>query len=424
VKGILKFFIGTVLGALIGWSLGFLRFPVVEWNASFWIGFAASVAFILFFLALLFLWSKRFFLRNLRGKNQDSGRTAPSRSILLGIVMVLVLALGGMGGSWLGYNRGKSLKAKIQKQDQLILEQAEMMESVRQGNQSALMANVLNKIDEELSSQPDSQLTESTIARVVALSYSLKPYRYLSGDTLSDKKLSPERGQLLLALARMPINSVSFSKIKKDAPFFGADLRKANLQGTNLSGADLNGADLRDANLEGANLENVQLVRANLWGAMLDSANLSHANLRRADLQWAEINNADLSGAIMNGANLSDAKLRKTNLKRAEIQWAFADGALLIDANLTHADFLGTSLTRANLTNADLTEGNLMAVDLNDARLTGTNLSRVSCGADLLDNMTEWNIEEAAAYQAKFKVVDDTIRPFVSAVFRLQKNNP
>lgn len=421
VKGILKFLVGAILGGLVGWALGFLRFPMVESNGSFWTGFLAAMSLVLLLLALVYLGKNR---KVLRSKNQRSGNSNRGRLIFVMILAAVSMAIGGAIGSWNGQQSRTDLEARIQEKDQAILEQEELMESVRQEQLAALMSNVLGKIDEELATNPDSLLTTSTIARVTALSYSFKPYRSLSGDTLAHKKLSPERGQLLLALASMDIDSTSFALIKKDASFAEADLREANLKGADLSGADLKGANLRDAVLDGANLQQANLEWAMLWGAKLDSANLSEANLRWADLKWTEMNGANLSRTAMNGADLSDAKMRSVEIKGAVFQFGKANNAMLIDADLSGTDMFGTKLINANLTNANLFEANVIAGDLTDARITGANLLNLSCHPEMMDRLIEWRIPEAAEIKATFKVVLDSINPYPSTAFCLEKINP
>lgn len=421
MRRILKFLYPGILGGLIGWALGFLRFPMVEENGSFWAGFVAALAAVMLLLAIFFVRNNRSLLLTLVGKGPNSDKSKSRRMTMAVVVAGLCVALGGFTGSLSGKENQKALEKQILHKDRAIQKQAELLESVQQEQMAVVMGNVLGKIDEELTLNPDSQLTASTIGRVAALSYSFRPYRSMDGDQLSPMRLSPQRGALLLALAKMPIDSVSFAKIKQEASFASADLQGANLRGADLSGVDLKEANLRDAVLIGANMQAANLERANLWGAKLENADLDSANLRRAEMEWAHLNGATLRGANLNGAYFSNAQLQNAILTGAVIQFAFADASLFVGADLSHADLFGTSLVRANLSRVNLTKANLRVAILEDARMAGADLTHVSCGADILQNMFDWRIEEAAEFHSTFEVVDDTIRPFVSAVFRLER---
>src|SRR6185369_8634547 len=136
------------------------------------------------------------------------------------------------------------------------------------------------QMHDELSHNPKRMLSDELIARIASLSYSFTPYSYVEGDSISSKKLSPERGQLLLIIAGMKIDSVSLEKLMHQSVFSFANLRNADLQSAYLKGVNLQGAELRGANLEGINLNEANLRLADLWGV-----NLKRASLMSADLQ-------------------------------------------------------------------------------------------------------------------------------------------
>ncbi len=167
------------------------------------------------------------------------------------------LILGALMGGILGFGitrQNELLKAQIQYQARSIEQQSELIESVKKGSLVFLMSHILDKVDEELTNHPRRTLSKETIARIAALNTAFQPYAYVKGDSLSVKKLSPERGQLLLVLSIMNMDSSSFDTIKAKTSFAGADLRGANLNGANLSGVDLRDANLKEADLRGANL--------------------------------------------------------------------------------------------------------------------------------------------------------------------------
>lgn len=290
--------------------------------------------------------------------------------------------------------------------------QAEAIEYLRQSGLGDLMGNVLKKAEDEIKLDPKRSLTDGTIAQIAALSYSFKPYKLTEGDSSFKKLLSPERGQLLLMLAGMNMDSVSFNRVLAQTSFSGADLSEADLQGRYLAGADLAGADLHGANLQGAQLQHANLDKANLWGANMQQARLSGASMTRVDLRWADLNGADLNGADLHEADLSSAQLRNADLRGAILQWTDFIGAFLNEADLTGADMFRASLKRANLAGTNMRDVKMKMAVLSESNLTGANLS----GADLSDVVVaekEWLIRlddylvtGAKAIQDSFNVVD------------------
>lgn len=424
MKGKRNLLIGIVLGVLMGWALGFLRLPFITKNYSFLIGFGACLALMAFLLALLFVWNKNSLLVRMIGKNPSSSSSKPVANTYasIWILVSLFIVLGGAVSSFMIYQQNELFKAQTQNQNQRITEQSELIESIRKGNQVLLMSNILDKVDDELKNEPNGLLSDATIARIAALSYSFKPYHYFEGNQLSEKELSPERGQLLLALSIMNLDSLSFAKIKQATSFAGADLRRADLKGADLSGVDLQGADLKDAQLTEADLSGANLWKADMWGVNLNKANLDSANLKRAELSWAEVNEADLRKANLNGVNLTNAKLRNSDFREVIFQWAESSGAMFNNANFEGADLYGSVFKKANFTDVNLTEANLLGAQWPEANLTGAAMEKVSVdGFQWLDTMNEWRVTGVKDIEAAYKIVDDTTKRYLYARHRLER---
>ena len=362
---------------------------------SFLLGFVACLVFLSLGLILSFVWNKHSFLIRLLVKNpttKDSKNVAKT-NVLIWILVPVIIVLGGLVSSFLIFKQNELSKSQTQYQNKRVEQREELLASIRTSSLVFLMRNILDKVDDELKNNPKRTLSDETIARIAALSYSFKPYRYLEGDSLSEKKYSPERGQLLLALSKMNIDSSSFDKIKSKAPFSSADLREADLIKANLRGADLRKANLNDADLRWANLNEADLRGANLRGANLRKANLRGADLNGTDMRWADLNGADLKRADLNGADLTSAKLRKADLSGSDFKWADLNGALLNEANLAGVDLSGTDLRRANL---------------NKANLSGVELFKVAVEEEnWLEKLNEWRVTGAKEIQERYKIVDD-----------------
>lgn len=399
----------------MGWTLGYLRLPYLERDDSFWIGFIAALTVVSFVLMLSATW-RGVLSSALAGRAKDGS----SRSTLfwrgLAVAGLLGLLLGGLKV----YYGNEALKKQIRDKDKALQEMTELVEAVKSKSELApLMQSILNDVWEELKQAPGRTLRDTTIARIRALSFSFKPYKQVEEDTLSEHEYSPERGQLLQALALMDMDSGSFAKIKQETPFAGADLRGANLRGRDLSGIDLKGANLKDADLSDARLIGAVLEGASFWGANLERANLSRANLKRADLRWARVNEGVLVGGDLSGADLSNAQLHQANLFDATIQWARLSGAIFSEAKLTSVYFVGTDLSKANFTQANFSGTDLRKTNLNEADLVGATFDKVMVENNWLDKLNTWRPLGEQELIERYSVANDTFDSWGRPLYRL-----
>ena len=195
--------------------------------------------------------------------------------------------------------------------------QNNLIEAERRGALIILMSNIMDQMNAEINEQKgtvrDSTgyvLSDPLIGRIAALSQGFLPYRSLEGDTLTEKATSPERGQLLLALVKSNLDSVTYSEIYEASNFNYADLRSADLRYANLSFVDLRYTDLREANLRYTDIRKADLSYADLSDTDLGYADLSYTNLSYTNLSGVglfegNLRSADLNEANLNGANLS-----------------------------------------------------------------------------------------------------------------------
>ncbi|MBD8527077.1 pentapeptide repeat-containing protein [Pseudomarimonas arenosa] len=165
---------------------------------------------------------------------------------------------------------------------------------------------------------------------------------------LTDQRMSPERGFLLVNLHALRISfpeltrwNVTFeSAHAPGARLGGIDLRR--LEGPDAAGTiDLSGSNLNAASFERAWLDGVSLIMSNLTlaqfdgaqcagtlfeGATLDQASFIAARLERAKFNHAYIGDsnfrlANLAGAdLMNVRGLTDAKLSEACMSRQSTQ--------------------------------------------------------------------------------------------------------
>jgi uncharacterized protein YjbI with pentapeptide repeats len=421
MKGKKHLLIGLVFGIMIGWVFGFLRFPYIEKNASFLLGFIASLVFVSFLLMILPVRNRR----SLQGLITNKGVTVDAQStpkpILIWMVLTGVVVIGSIVSGLIVYHQNKSFKLQIQNHDSEMQKMKATVELLQKTNQMPLMSSILEEVGEELKRSPARTLTNATINRIAALSSFLKSYQFIEQDSLSKKKYSIERGQLLQTLLLMNIDPRSFTQIKLSVVFAEAYLSGADLKGLDLSGINLKGAYLKDVDLSSTNLKGANLGGANLWGANLNQANLSNADLQMADLTWAQLNEATLSLVNLNEASLLNAQLRKADLNHASFRFAQSGGAMLNEANLTNVILQGSNFTKANLSQADLSDSQLGGVNLSEANLIGVQLSNAMVDGDWSEKLKEWHPIGEKELSKSYSVERGTFGKFNNPVSLLRK---
>jgi uncharacterized protein YjbI with pentapeptide repeats len=270
---------------------------------------------------------------------------------------------------------------RLEVQNNLIAQQTHLLEAQRRAGLVIELTSVLEQLDQMVSGSTETTPTSAEgtrtprerlfHGRVVALSKSLQPYRYVTafGDSpgLQSRPLSPERAQLLTALVSAGID---LKHILNGADFRYSDLSNVQLslgsKTLDLSDVDLSWASLKDANLFNVKLCGSRLTDADLTAAMLNSAELGNAamvpggrhiaaDMRRAILRDASLSMAKLHGVDGRGADFTNANLSGADLGGSLLQGAVFRGAYLADvkfandqhpsgADLTGADFDGAIL--------------------------------------------------------------------------------
>lgn len=252
----------------------------------------------------------------------------------------LFVGFGGLLGTLLLYNQNKLLTRQNELlilQNTRLSQQTYLQEAERRSALILLMGNLLDALDSELKDDIGQQgvrdLSPQLIGRIIALSGGLKPYRYLDNDSLIQKEISPERGQLLLSIISSEVDNGTLRRIFQTADFSFAELGGATLAGEFLEGINLREADLSKANLNGARMQGADLNKADLSGAILAGADLRKANLSDTDLRETFITDVDFRGASLYGADLRGVDLTDSDLRRAFLREALLDSASVPELN-------------------------------------------------------------------------------------------
>ncbi len=252
------------------------------------------------------------------------------------IFNTLFVSFGGLLGTVLLFNQNKLLTQQnelLTRQNYRLDQQTYLQEAGRRSSLIFLMGNVLDAIDRELKSDVGRpgirDLSPQIIGQIVALSTSLRPYRYLENDSLIAQEISPERGQLLLSLVHSEIDNGSLARIFLTADFSYAELSDVVLAGEYLGGINLREANLSRADLNGANLAGADLNRADLSSAIMVGAVLTKANLSDTDLREAIIERTDFRGASLYDTDLRGADLTTSDWRGAYFGEAKLDSAII-----------------------------------------------------------------------------------------------
>ena len=204
---------------------------------------------------------------------------------------------------------------KVDDQNKLITVQNDLAEASRRSSLIFLFGNVMDRLSEELKHEKNEERDLSTelVGRIAALAQAFKPYRFIEEGTLIEKPLSPERGQIVVALYNSELSEKSYFAIFNRTNLSNADLRDATLHKANLSESKMINANFSGANLITSNLQQGDFTNANFQNARLDNSNISLANLTHADLRYANLRGIgeNFLGVQMVGADLTHSEITK-----------------------------------------------------------------------------------------------------------------
>jgi uncharacterized protein YjbI with pentapeptide repeats len=401
---------GFILGGVLGWMLGFLRFPYVEMHRSFLPGLICG------FAVMIFIW---LVVSNREKKQEQQKKYVFVNKALTLFAFFIVICCVVV--SILLFKQSMSLRNQLAVQEKKIKDLSEQALSAASGNLAGLMQRILDDVANELEANPGAVLSDTLVNKIAAVSHTFKPYKYFTGDSLTERIASPERGQLLLALLLMDMDSASFEKVKRNVTFSYADLHGAYLRGANLSNADLKGANFQSADLSKALFLGADLSDANLYAAKLDSALLDMAILKRADMRWARLNYATLKMANMNGAQMMHSQFIHAVLFNANMQWADMSGAIFREAGMYKSNLMGSIVNNTNFTKANLDRSNLRLIQADASIFNGVQLHAAIADSSWFNNMEVWRLIGKDEIKNTYILVNDTTIHFNYPLFRFQK---
>ena len=228
---------------------------------------------------------------------------------LLSLIVVATPIVFAILQYWLLSNQNKL----IAQQNTRIEQQTYLQEASRRGALVFLMGNIFDEVNSELREDYNKDgirnLSPQLIGRIIALSNSLIPYRFLEGDSLTNKEYSPERGQLLITLVNSAIDTSSLFKIFQRADFTGSYLGKVNLVYGNMSYIDLQNSKITNSVLENCTIDYADLRNVNFEGTKLNSSSFKRTYLMGANLCGTQLMFSDMTEANLDNVLISKSSL-------------------------------------------------------------------------------------------------------------------
>jgi len=292
-----------------------------------------------------------------------------TRTFILSLFFSLLLGLFGMVGTML-----------LLKQNELIKEQSHLIEGQRRSSLIFMLANIMDTIDESLAEakdidyHPSRIVNKVTIARLAALSQSMKPIRYLEGNSLIENSLSPERGQLLLSLVNCKFDTTK------------------NTIGTVLNKCSFQQADLKHSFLEDVILQNAKLYQADLYNSnwirvVIDSCVFYDANLASVTFYDNTFKNGFFTSLNIENGFITDSGFYNTSLSRNDFSNARVEYSEFINSTLHNENYTGSHLSNVVFEKCKLVNVNFSNAVLTNVRFKDIlEFSSISFDSTLVQN--------------------------------------
>lgn len=283
---------------------------------------------------------------------------AAARRWVVNTSLSLLVAMVGLIGTVLLYKQISLLKDqndKISTQIDLLKTQNEKLdqqtivsEATRRGAIATEMSEILKEINNAISDDINSivsektigepmTLTKSLISRIVAFSKAATPYYILGLDSDSIlyympensqvkmpkyylREVSPERGRLLIELIARDI------KIPADAIFDYADLRGSTLSDCNLDGLRLPRADFNRATIKNCTMRNATISAASFRYTSFANVNLDGARAMSVDFVRTDFESTTMRNALIYLSKFGDPSHSNLDLTGSKFAFSAQEG--------------------------------------------------------------------------------------------------
>jgi len=242
----------------------------------------------------------------------------------------------------------------LNNQNEKIDIQSYLLESQRRSAFQEELSRVLDLISEErknfdLVKEAGEQfmISRSLFGRINYLSRSLKPYYYLDIPTnsyrtttekivkpkLIDKPISPERGQLLIALLNADVDlsggswslvDFTYSDLSGSIFDYTINIQGLNIKNSSFVNASIDGITIISSNIEGVDfrhseIENILLEGNNATGVNFNNATLANVSISQSLLEQASFNNTRFHKSEIHESIMSDTQFDSLKISQDEI---------------------------------------------------------------------------------------------------------
>lgn len=178
-------------------------------------------------------------------------------------------------------------------------------------------------------------LPRDLVARIVVLTSSAVPYVYLDFESGNidaspkriSKPLSPERGLIIAALARMKV-----------------DLPALHRAGARFDRADLRGVELDEPNFSTLRLGGSDFTGAKLFKPIFDSADLSEATFSKTEVPGGSFNGTLFYRMTIRESNFDDAKFERVMFNDVTFSGGSIQNAKFVGVITSDLEFVDVSI--------------------------------------------------------------------------------
>jgi len=392
--------------------MGYIRFPLVQHDSSFWFGFCASLGVVSVLVLVLGLWHI-----NQKDGTKKRSITAQLSQKKLSLTMIALsfLAICGLVTSFILVSINKSFVEQLELKDREVQNGLLQISVLKQKKLMPLVSSLLSRVQREVESSYSRELSEVTFTQITNLTQTLKPY--LSPMVETDRKYSFEKGQLFYGLCNSDMAPSSFDRIISTVDFSNIELSSADLSGTNLKGINLSNSKIVTVNLTGVSLEGANLFGADFSMSNLDSADLRNCNLRETVFQRSKMNAVSMSQSTLSGGDFSNAELRNADLTNCIVHNANLSGAQLNDANMK-----GISLNSTNLSFATMVRAKLLNIKMLHGDISEANLVNAKVQGDWISLLDSSNTIGRETIKEKYFLLLDSVQKDTITSYSLRCN--
>ncbi|WP_235295627.1 pentapeptide repeat-containing protein [Portibacter marinus] len=391
--------IALFLACVIGWSLGSLKIPYLERDSSYLLGLAAGLSLGL----LIFIYQR-----------SDQHKSTIFSILFSSLILCLVI---GITYLWM---ENRQFRERSYIENEKLQQHNDFIIADLRAKANVILDSTIWRLSEEhrkngiVSSESIDQL------KVVNRTFAPTEIQYSDQYTI---KTSPERGQMLLLIKALNLDSLSFSRIINTISFEYADLRNADLEGSHLEGINLKNAMLQESNLNHVNLSNAIISDANfekttMKGAVLRNTDATNSNFQWANLDSATIVNSTFHKSLMQNSTLNHTQILNSNFNRTVLSYAKICNAEIKGGNWDYSFLNKASVKGSNFENTQMVGVNLSETNMEETHFENVNLDFAYVNdLNWFELLADYGVVNHEKIKQTYAIQDNEKEPFYLRLF-------